>query len=791
MAEKFSEAIRDHGPDSVAFYVSGQLLTEDYYVANKLMKGFIGSANIDTNSRLCMASAVAGHKRAFGADIVPCSYTDLEEADLVVLVGSNLAWCHPVLFLRLLAARQTRETRLVVIDPRRTVTADEADLHLAIKPGSDVALFNGLFADLYRRGAFDSRFVFKHTHGMGEAMLAANSCTLPEVAARTGLDESRIRSFYDLFAKTPKTVTAFSMGVNQSAVGTDKVNAIINCHLLTGRIGKAGTGPFSITGQPNAMGGREVGGLANMLAAHMDLEDETHRKLVQDHWQSPTIAVTPGLKAVGLFDAIADRRIKALCIMATNPAVSMPDSGFIAGALASCNFVAVSDVTANTETARHAHVLLPAAGWSEKDGTVTNSERRISRQRAFKTAPGEARPDWRIICDVARAMGFAGFDYQSPAAIFRKHAALTAAGNDGTRRFDLSGLSSLNDQDYDAMTPVQWGGDRPFADGRFHNPGGRARFVPVADRSPHSAGFTLNTGRVRDQWHTMTRSGLVPRLFSHLAEPFIEINPLDARDLGLETAGLATVQGRNGHSILRVLVTERVARGECFQPMHWNRAFSARALANASTARVVDAVSGQPDFKLSPVAITPFKAAWYGFGVTMAEQRLVSAYWARRPLTQGTAFECAGVEPQQNWPSIIATLLGVDPCDCDVSILDDGGSGSFRAAIFRDGVLAAAYFAARRPVEVSREWIAAQLGDITINRNQILAGRPATAGEDGGPVICVCMGVSRTNIWQAASIGMSLETLCQTTGAGTNCGSCRPQIMRIIADARPVVIAAE
>jgi len=791
VARKFSDAIRDHGPDSVAFYASGQLLTEDYYVANKLMKGFIGSANIDTNSRLCMASAVAGHKRAFGADVVPCNYTDLEEADLVVLVGSNLAWCHPVLFQRVLAAKAKRGARLVVIDPRRTVTADAADLHLAIRPGSDVALFNGLFADLHRRGAGDPLYVFKHTSGLAEAMLAANTNTLDEVAAQTGLDAALTRLFYDIFARTPKTVTAFSMGVNQSSAGTDKVNAIINCHLLTGRIGKPGAGPFSITGQPNAMGGREVGGLANMLAAHMDLENAAHRKAVQDHWKSPSIASAPGLKAVELFEAMCAGRIKALWIMATNPAVSMPDSSFTEEALASCPFVAVSDVTANTATARHANVLLPAAGWGEKSGTVTNSERRISRQRVFLPLPAEARPDWRIVCDVAQAMGFGGFAFESPAAIFREYAALTASGNGGARILDLGGLSSLDDDSYDAMAPVQWGGSRPLSDGKFQTADGRARFVPTPFRAPETQALVLNTGRVRDQWHTMTRTGLVPRLFSHLAEPFVEINPIDARDLALETAGLAEVQGGNGRSILRVLVSERVSRGQVFQPMHWSSVFSGKALANAATRRITDPVSGQPAFKLSPVRIKRFNASWYGFGVTMAPPRLNFPYWARSPLAQGSSFECAGLDPRQNWPRDIAAILGIDPANCDLTMLEDAASGGFRAVAFRDGLLIAAFFASSRPVEVSRSWIIGQLGSSPANRQQTLAGRPASVGDDQGSIICVCMGVGRTKIEQAASAGMHLEALCRITGAGTNCGSCKPEIMRIIDDVRPRVAAAE
>ncbi|MEL6337443.1 MAG: molybdopterin-dependent oxidoreductase, partial [Pseudomonadota bacterium] len=401
VARRFREAIDQHGPDSVAFYVSGQLLTEDYYVANKLMKGFIGSANIDTNSRLCMASSVAGHKRAFGADTVPGTYEDLEEADLVVLVGSNLAWCHPVLFQRIAAAKAARPgMRVVNIDPRRTATSGLADLSLSLAPGSDVALFNALLSRIVEEGAVDDAYVRQHVAGFPEAVARAQAVSPAEVAAVTGLREAEIEAFTHLWIGSERVVTVYSQGVNQSSAGTDKVNAIINCHLATGRIGRPGMGPFSVTGQPNAMGGREVGGLATMLAAHLDVTEPAHRDAVQDFWQAPAMPTAPGLKAVDLFRACADGRIKALWIMSTNPAVSLPQADDVAAAIRACPFVVVSDILADTDTTRLADVLLPAAGWGEKSGTVTNSERRISRQRAFLPAPFNARPDWRIVADV-------------------------------------------------------------------------------------------------------------------------------------------------------------------------------------------------------------------------------------------------------------------------------------------------------------------------------------------------------------------------------------------------------
>ncbi|MQY44179.1 molybdopterin-dependent oxidoreductase, partial [Epibacterium sp. SM1969] len=407
VAEKFQAAIREHGPDSVAFYVSGQLLTEDYYVANKLMKGFIGSANIDTNSRLCMASSVAGHKRAFGADTVPGQYEDFEQADLVVLVGSNTAWCHPVLYRRLEAARLARpEMKVVVVDPRRTTTAQEADLHLAISPDGDAALFNRLLREIAARDLIDHAYVAQHVDGLEAALAAA------ETAHPCGVSEDEIAQFLELWCSTKNVVTLYSQGVNQSSCGTDKVNAIINCHLATGRIGNAGQGPFSMTGQPNAMGGREVGGLANMLACHLDLENADHRDTVQGFWNAPRMADKAGLKAVDLFRACADGRIKALWVMSTNPAVSMPEADQVAAAIRAVPFSVASDIVVDTDTNACCDLLLPALGWGEKSGTVTNSERRMSRQRPFLPAPGKARADWDIIAEVGRRMGWQdAFDY--------------------------------------------------------------------------------------------------------------------------------------------------------------------------------------------------------------------------------------------------------------------------------------------------------------------------------------------------------------------------------------------
>jgi assimilatory nitrate reductase catalytic subunit len=412
-----------------------------------------------------MASSVAGHKRAFGSDTVPGTYEDIELADLVVLVGSNLAWCHPVLYQRLAAAREQHGAKVVVIDPRQTATCEIADIHLAVAPGSDVALFNGLLAHLASVDAFDHAYVSRHANGLDQALAAAAALSMVEIANIPGLDPAQIAAFYRLFVETRRVVTVYSQGVNQSTAGTDKVNAIINCHLATGRIGRPGMGPFSVTGQPNAMGGRETGGLANMLAAHMEIDNAEHRRIVQSFWDSPRLANKPGLKAVDLFGAVGDGRIKALWIMATNPVDSMPQADAVRAAIESCPFVVVSDVTRHTDTTALAHVLLPSAAWGEKNGTVTNSERRISRQRTFLKAPGEARPDWWQLAETGRRMGWRdAFDYSGPAAIFAEYARMTGIENGGTRDLDISACGDISSRIRKSRA-VQWrireyGGDR-------------------------------------------------------------------------------------------------------------------------------------------------------------------------------------------------------------------------------------------------------------------------------------------------------------------------------------------
>ncbi len=782
VAARFKQTIAEHGPGSVAFYVSGQLLTEDYYVANKLMKGFIGTANIDTNSRLCMASAVAAHNRAFGEDVVPCTYDDLDESDLIVLVGSNTAWCHPVVWQRIEAARAKRGTKLVVIDPRRTETAEGADLHLPLRPDSDVELFTGLLKWLQDRGALDDAYLAAHVdvpETFRESLDQGHD--LWTTARQCDVPAADLQRFFEMFAATPRALTLFSQGANQSVRGTDKGNAIINVHLATGRIGKPGSGPFSITGQPNAMGGREVGGLASTLAAHMGFS-EAEKSRVQRFWNSPAIAPEPGLKAVDMFRAVADGRIKAIWVMATNPAVSLPDAGAVRDALAACPFVVVSDVIADTDTSKFAHVRLPATAWGEKDGTVTNSARTISRQRPIFEAPGLARGDWWIIDEVAKRMGFAdAFSYKNPADIFREHCALSTFENRGARQFDLGEWAQISDADYDALTPTRWAGAHPFADGKFTHEGGRARLISTAPATDTAAAdalpMRLNSGRYRDQWHTMTRTGLSPRLSQHRSEPLVELHPQDAEALDLAEGDLAEVETASGKSIFKVLVTDAQRRGEAFVPMHWTDGFSNGGRMGRLASPATDPVSGQPGYKNTGVRIAKANTAWRGFMVSREAPTLPDClYWTQTRRAGGWLTEFAGNGDAEAFAE--AALP-----DADAIVADTARGAVRRASVGADGTLGAALFLTHGADLPSRNWIAAQLDSVDApGAAAILAGRPAGAMADPGEIVCVCFNVGINTILSAIAKQSltSVAAIGEALSAGTNCGSCRPAMQQLL-----------
>ena len=550
-------------------------------------------------------------------------------------------------------------------------------------------------------------------------------------------------------------------------------------------------GPFSLTGQPNAMGGREVGGLANQLAAHMEIDNPDHRDKVGRFWQAPRMAARAGLKAVDLFQAIEAGRVRAAWIIATNPLVSLPDSNRMREALASCPLVVVSDCVARNDTLTYADIALPATAWGEKDGTVTNSERRISRQRRFLDAPGEARDDWRIVCDVAKAMGFTGFDYQNAAAIFREHAALSGFENDGERAFDISNFSHISDAAYETLAPTQWAGSRLFADGAFFTPDRRARLVAITPRPPQGATsrafpLTLNTGRVRDHWHTMTRTGRSARLSAHSFEPYLEIHPEDARRCGVVADGLARVESAHGAMVARVRVVSEQRRGCVFAPMHWSDAFAARARVNALVAAYVDPISGQPESKQTPVRVEPFAVAWRGFA--MARERIAAPdaeYWVAGRGRDHWRLELAGTKTPADWEAWARSLVGAGG---EWSAYRDPGAGVYRFASVVEGGLAACVFVARDAALPAREWLgglfAAELS--AANRLSLLAGGPRDAGADIGPIVCSCFGVGRHQIEAAIAAGAaSVDAIGARLKAGGNCGSCKSELARLVETRAP------
>ena len=748
--ERLQDIIDKWGPQAVAFYASGQLLTEDYYAANKLMKGFIGAANIDTNSRLCMSSAVVGYKRAFGEDVVPCSYEDVENSDLVVLVGSNAAWTHPVLYQRLVQAKHNNpEMKVVVIDPRRTASCDIADLHLALTPGSDAGLFVGLL----------------------DVIQGTDAWPISRVAAFCGLSPQDIGTFYDWFVTAPRAITLYTMGINQSSSGSDKCSAIINVHIASGKFNRPGCGPFSLTGQPNAMGGREVGGLANQLAAHMNFEPDDISRVAR-FWGTERLAQTPGLMAVELFDAIARGEVKAVWIMGTNPAVSLPDSHAVCQALGRCPLVIVSEVMNDTDTSRFAHIRFPALAWGEKDGTVTNSERRISRQRAFLPAPGEAKPDWWIVAQVAKRLGHGdAFAWLHPHEIFCEHAALTAFENDGARALNLHDLATLTHEEWERLEPWQWpGGDFPCRN-----------IVPV---NPLSHGATvsalypliLNSGRIRDQWHTMTRTGYVARLMQHIAEPFVEVCPADAVRFSLCDGQLARISSPRGVMVARVRISDAQREGNAFAPMHWNAEFARQGKVNALVEGRCDPVSGQPESKQTAVRIQPWQPAWQGElyareGLEMPS----SVYWWRKASRLTVACD----KPLLSWVMEYASGRG-----WQLQVAQTGERSSVLA--WHEGQLMLGFWEGTALPALAHTVIEAAFHSppvLPAERHALLNGQSVGKAMDPGRIICSCFSVGEEAIREAIAGGCdSVTALGAKLRCGTNCGSCVPELKGLFQD---------
>ncbi len=848
-ASKLAHIANTRGPDAIGLYISGQLLTEDYYAFNKLAKGLLGTNNIDTNSRLCMSSAVAGYKTTLGADAPPCSYEDLDHAQTVFIAGSNMAWAHPILFRRLEDARRANpQQKWIVVDPRRTETAEAADLHLQILPGTDVALFNGLLHLMLWEGLTDRAYIDAHTSGFDAVRDLVRNCTPGDTARLCGIKEADLVQAARWFGGATPTLSLYCQGLNQSVSGTDKNAALINLHLATGQIGKPGAGPFSLTGQPNAMGGREVGGMANLLSAHRDLGNAEHRAEVAALWGVSDVPARSGKTAVEMFEAAADGEIAALWIACTNPAQSLPDQATVRRALERCEFVIVQEAFATTATAAYADLLLPATTWGEKDGTVTNSERRISRVRPAVAAPGQARNDSRIVVDVARRLeallpprrtdGAALFNFDTPESLWNEHRESTRG-----RDLDITGLSyAMLDRD----GPQQWplregeatGAQRLYADGQFATPDGRARFAavaarPLAEKRDAPYPFSLNTGRLRDHWHGLSRTGTLGRLYGHASEPTIDMHPSDLARLRLAGGDLVQVTSRRGTLVLPVNSSTSVAPAQAFIAMHWGDEVLGgrhRGGINALTSPAFCPQSKQPELKHAAVKITPAALPWQlvarawmpADAALLRRAELLAACseldyavcmpFGREPGATGVWLRAAApAAPSAEWLAHIEALLGLD--HAEVLRYTDPQRGQRRSMRLMRRETADAAGDTNAPAStpagaatdallksfllsgdtLASGWVSDLLLDeLPAQRfgRALLAGTatPPVALPSRGAQVCNCFDVCEPEITAVLErcSGSAESRLAQLQGAlkcGTNCGSCLPalrqQVMRI------------
>jgi assimilatory nitrate reductase catalytic subunit len=834
--ERFASIVREHGPDSVGLYISGQLLTEDYYVFNKLAKGLLGTNNIDSNSRLCMSSAVSGYKLTLGADAPPCSYDDLDHADTVFIAGANPAFAHPVLYRRLEDARAANPAlRVIVVDPRRTDSASDATLHLPIAPGTDVALFHAMLHVMLWEGLVDRSFIDAHTEGF-EALRDTVRDMTPDVAAKLcGVPAADIVTAARWFASGP-TLSLYCQGLNQSSSGSAKNAALINLHLASAQIGKRGAGPFSLTGQPNAMGGREVGGMATLLSGHRDLNSAADRDEIARFWGVDALPATPGKSAVEMFDALADGSLKAVWIVCTNPAQSMPNQSLVRQALARAEFVVLQDAYANTASAPFADVLLPATTWGEKEGTVTNSERRISRVRAARAPFGEARDDWRIAVDVARRLEArlrpgqpSLFPYQTPEAVWNEHRATTVG-----RDLDIGGLSYAL---LETQGPQQWpypagaagATERLYLDHRFATRDGRARFAnvayqPVAEAVDARHPFALTTGRLRDQWHGMSRTGTVEKLFSHMPEPCVELAADDIERLGLVEGDLAHLTSRRGSIVMPVKPSEAMRSGQAFVAMHWGEEYlGGRAGGrvahgiNSLTTGAFDPISRQPELKHAAIRIMKAELSWQWtvFALLPTEQALtlqqaMRPYLARFPFASCVPF-AAGGQVGVSWRAAaydpadvdlqreIEARFGIVAGAPDVLSYKDTRRGTARRLRVEDGILKAVSLAG----DISAAgWLREYLDTATpvdkLGRRLLVSSSspPAANIAPRGKTICNCVGVGEREIVElldaqpaSANPAARLDTLRQRLKCGTQCGSCIPELKRLAGSMRAVAAA--
>ena len=809
-ADRFAAIIRQHGPDAVAFYLSGQLLTEDYYVFNKLGKGLVGTNNVDTNSRLCMSSAVAGYKATLGADAPPACYADFDFAECLFISGSNTAFAHPIAFRRIEEAKAARpEMKVIVVDPRRTDTAEFADLYLQILPGTDVALYNAMLHVMLWEGLCDNAFIEAHTVGFDGLKALVREYT-PEMAGRTcGVAAADILTAARWFARSGATLSLYCQGLNQSCHGVDKNAALINLHLATGQIGKPGAGPFSLTGQSNAMGGREVGGLANLLSAHRDMANPQHRAEVAQLWGIDSVPEQPGKTAVELFEAIRQGEVKAVWIACTNPAFSLPQSGLVRQALEQAELVVVQEAYANTDTAAYADVLLPAASWGEKEGTVTNSERCITHLNAAVQPPGEARPDWDIAAEFARRLasrlgkaelGQRMFGYDRAETVYLEHCASTRG-----RDLDISGL---NYAVLDEQGPQQWpypagataGKVRLYEDGVFPTADGKARFhaagyLPVADRVDARFPFHLTTGRLRDQWHGMSRTGTVARLFNHAEEPLLSMHPDDMAVRGLRTGDLVRVGSREGSLILPVQPSNDLRSGQLYIPMHWNGQFMSGMGSNALINGSFDPVSKQPELKHAAVRVEKMRFDWQ---VVMLKRGDAALLARLQPWLKEFGYARCGLAGRDNpvvvfygaaesamaekWFAGLDAMFGLDELDTTMIYNDPSRTISKRVRVV-DGHIDAVRLSGETAAQGwLKELMASGASAEAVRKWALAPVATPPAGQAGrGRIICNCFDVAENDIVREIAAGADLAALQGTLKCGTSCGSCVPEIKRLLA----------
>jgi assimilatory nitrate reductase catalytic subunit len=846
VAKKFADIIQEHGPESVGIYVSGQLLTEDYYIFNKLMKGLIGSNNIDTNSRLCMSSAVAGYKQTLGMDAPPCSYEDIDSASTIFITGSNTAFAHPILYRRIEDARKKNpDLKVIVVDPRKTDTAKEADLYLQIQPGTDVALYHGMLYIMLWEKWIDEPYIKTFTEGFDALRDLVRDFTPKAVSEICGIKEKDLYQAAQWFATSPATLSMYCQGLNQSASGTAKNATLVNLHLATGQIGKAGAGPFSLTGQPNAMGGREVGGLANLLSAHRDLANPHHRAEVANLWGVHSVPEKPGLSAIPMFEALRTGKLKAIWIVCTNPAQSMPDLNAVHEGLSKAEFVVVQEAYAHTATTLYADILLPATTWAEKVGTVTNSERRISKVNPAIDPYEFAKHDWQIALEIGRALeallpgnrkeGISTlFPYAGPEDIWNEHRESTAG-----RDLDITGLS------YDILEergPQQWpmpkgsyfGKKRLYENGVFPTKDKKAHFISAPYKATAESvdaryPFALNTGRLRDQWHGMSRTGTVGTLFAHSPEPCVELSPKDAGRMNLVNGDLVHITSRRGSEIFPVKISEDIASSQAFIAMHWGSEFISGAAGktpgrgvNGLTCNVIDPVSGQPELKHSAVKILPANLPWQlvAFGLFPKSEAFTVQNHLRSLLSQFDSAQCVlfgreqdsdliGVsfkaahhgDPLEEAESLAAEALkhvikkfNLDEASGEpVMRYSDKRRGIVRLVRAHDTVLSAMLTGSIESLASTawlREYLESRLDAKTLGRSLLMpVSKPPVEIKSKGKTICNCFNVSADTMMlhltqMPAGINPedAMTALQSETQCGTNCGSCKPEVKQMIAN---------